>query len=300
MLAFHHIGRFDRFNYNSAMEQLFTSLRHPFREIRTYGIANFINDEFFPFAPLRTNGSFVPNIMLHVLGGGYTFAWMEEYYRYHGFEHPMLAAAATAYVKNFLNELVETPPERMTWVDPISDLFFWDVAALALFSRTEVRTFFTETIGLYQWNTMPVLLPTTQFANTNAFFVFRPVQLSWRVKPILISGLGGLAGFSIPISNSANFSVAAGFLSDEVIFGPPGTAEPPALIAKPALGLYYDRNNSLLGSLLLKASNQISWRVNVYPGLIHGGAGRFGFYAENRGTFHAGIAFRITGFGIGI
>jgi hypothetical protein len=300
MLAYHQAERFDTFPYRFAGEIMHESLFSPFKTIREYGVANFINDEFIPYAPGRSNFSVMPNVTLHLIGGGFSYAWMEEYYRYHGVKHPVLAAAATAYFKNLMNEMVEVPPHKMAWVDPISDLYFWDLAAIVLFSQRSVKHFFSREVGIYNWGTMPVLVPSTRLVNTNAYFAMRPVHFRYPVKPVVITGLGALAGISFPVKNDHTVSVTGGLLTADVLFGAPGTNVAPSLEAVPAAGFFWDRNNSLMASALIRATAPVGIRVNMYPGVLKGAASGLGIYGETGPVKHAGLVWRIPGAGLGL
>lgn len=299
MLAYHENSSLKTFPYRFSADLLFREMTNPVKTVRDYGFGNMINDEFFPFDPGSSNGSIVPNVMLHFIGGGFTYAWTAEYYRYHGFKHPRAMAAATVYLKNLVNEMSEMPPYEVTRVDAISDLFFWDALAIVVFDRPGVKRFFSETIGLYNWGTMPVLTPDGRLRNTNAYYAFRPVRTGWNINPVVVSGLGFLAGVSINGKNGIAFSATAGVLSHSVKPGSEFSNEAPELIVKPAAGFFLDRNNSVLWNVIVKFGEGGNIRSNLYPGLGKGVFRNVGVYAEAGNSMHAGIVWRIPGAGLG-
>ena len=69
-----------------------------------------------------------------------------------------------------------------------------------------------------------------------------------------------------------------------------------------ACGLFYDRNNSLLASLLISAFNMERVRLNIYPGLFNESPFSPGFFltfGEGK-SYSAGITIQYSPFGLGL
>ena len=67
-----------------------------------------------------------------------------------------------------------------------------------------------------------------------------------------------------------------------------------------ALGFFYDKNNSLLGSAILTGPDLISLKIEVYPGWLKIGNFKPGFLVEFGGVegFQFGLSTEILPFGL--
>jgi hypothetical protein len=59
-------------------------------------------------------------------------------------------------------------------------------------------------------------------------------------------------------------------------------------------GLFYDRDGSLICSLIINGTDEMAARLNVYPGLVPGLDPSAGFFAglDDEGSFMIGISIR--------
>ena len=99
--------------------------------------------------------------MNHLVGGGMSYRRMREYYTWHGVSHPNLAAITTLTAYHLLNETVEMN-DRTGWrVDPIADVYVFDLAGVLVFSSDTVSRFFGRTLNMADWSFMPLYDPET-------------------------------------------------------------------------------------------------------------------------------------------
>ena len=141
MLNLSSESRLKNVTFASKAKQLYKKLKTPIEDIRAYGVKNLINDEIFPINLKTTNFNFVPNLTAHLLAGGYFYAYLSEYYDYHNVKYPKLLAFATVSIKNISNEIIETPLYNYPRVDHLTDLFFWDLMGILVFSSNHVKYF---------------------------------------------------------------------------------------------------------------------------------------------------------------
>jgi hypothetical protein len=64
-------------------------------------------------------------------------------------------------------------------------------------------------------------------------------------------------------------------------------------------GVYYDRNNSLLASMICTSVPHNRFRLNVYPGVLHLGTLSTGFFIAYTGELAMGIGLRYAPMGLG-
>ena len=100
-----------------------------------------------------------------------------------------------------------------------------------------------------------------RIVNAGENFVIRPnVFKSNHVKPFVFFGMTNLFGFSHHVNST-----------DSISWGIGGAM----LQAKPTEtrlsgGVFWDRNNSLLASLILNGTDNLAVRLNIHPGAIFG------------------------------
>jgi len=269
----------------------------PLKDLKAYGFSNVINDELFPYNLKESNLNFVPNITAHLLAGGYFYAYLSEYYHYHGFKFPKLMAFGTVYLKNLANEIIETPLVRYTRVDHLTDLFFWDVLAILTFSSSTVKQFFSETISISNWSPIPVLSPSSRISNLKNFIALQRAKKTMLFEPVLMLGLGVMGGLSYALNPSYSLSLLGGSLTQFVYKKYSGRKDIllESITTKEAVGLFLDKNNSLMASLIVKNDKDQFMRLNIFPGLVNN---QLGAYVEIGKYPIFGLTFRSLGFGI--
>jgi hypothetical protein len=108
-------------------------------------------------------------------------------------------------------------------------------------------------------------------------------------------GLNGLFGLGYKINDTKMISLAAGLRAQtlEVL---DGSTNRQTVNVVPNIGLFYDRNNSLLVSLLLSKAFRDAVILNIYPGVLKIGRfspGAYLSYSRN-GETNIGITTRWT------
>lgn len=201
----------------------------------------------------------VPNWTLHLIGGGYDFRYLSEWYRDRGVPKPHLLAFLTCYLANIGNEALETTATQVPATDHIADLFFFDLVGKFLFLNDDVARFFHEDLQMRPWAYQPVLsLNDLRIQNAGLNYVFRPRWLGEGWRPFVHMGLVLLAGVSRHLTAGDWLSIGLGVVP----------TDPLELKGDFVAGFYWDRDDSLLASLTLGGSSNLAFRLNLYPGVI--------------------------------
>jgi hypothetical protein len=256
--------------YKHAAREVFKNLADPFGPINRFGWKNFIQQEvlLFNFSPKKSQGW--PNYNLHLIGGGMTYVAMSEWYETVGFEYPKIASAVTVGVQHFLNEVVESGYFSGDNVDPIADVYIFDLGGILLFSNDNVKNFFGNTLNLRDWSMQPMFSAVDGTLRNNGQYF--SMKWKWfgneRWHAFYYFGLEGLGGVSYTFIDGTALSGGVGLrgknrnIIDEKNnrFG---------IEMEWNVGMFYDRNNSLLASLFLSGSLNDMVTINIYPGVFN-------------------------------
>jgi hypothetical protein len=244
---------FSQEHYFSNHAALFHRVKSPAAAIRERGgIGAFLEEEFFGIRA-------IPNWTLHIIGGGYDYRYLAEWYEARRVPSPYLMAFLTAYLANIGNEALETTASQVPPTDQIADLFFFDIAGKLLFLNDDVARFFHEELQLRAWGYQPMLtLNDLRIHNAGLNWVARPKWFGESWRPFIHFGLLLLAGITKRISDTDNLSLGVGVTP----------TDPLAFKGDFVTGVYWDREDSLLASLTLNGTTQLAFRLNVYPGVI--------------------------------
>jgi len=257
---------FDDDNLNKRWEDVRWNLSHPRAAIQMEGgLAAFVNRQIFPYR--LTENDWIPNYSLHLLGGGMTWRKNAEWFESHGFPFPKLSAFVAITAAELFQEIVE---KKSTWHDDeIADVYLFRPAGILLFAWEPFARFAADTLQLQSWGYQPMYAldfersnaKRGRIINTGENFFIRPnIFKSERLKPFVFFGMTNLFGFSYSAKGT-----------DRISWGI-GTA---MLKAKPTEmrlsgGIFLDRNNSLLASLILNGTDNLALRLNIHPGTIFG------------------------------
>jgi hypothetical protein len=248
------------------------NVTHPWTAIREYGWRRFLDTEVLPGSLRLRNAQYWPNYQLHLIGGGITYVATAEWYAYHGCPWPKTLSVLTMGFYHFLNEAVENGSYTGLTVDPIADMLLFDPLGILLFSIDGVPAFFSHTLHASDWSFQPIVaLPGGSLVNNGQNFVFKvgiPWADSWKI--FYLTGMEGGLGVSWRCNESDDVSVSGGLSTRELVELDSHT-EVRALTATLVwtVGLYYDRNNSLLASLMFGGGRGYLCRANVYPGVVN-------------------------------
>ncbi len=258
--------------YAAGARNVFDNITSPFNRISQYGWKNFLETEVFPTNLDYHRSQYWPNYNLHLLGGGMTYISITEWYSVHGFASPKTLSAATMVVYHYLNETVENNGYRGPTVDPIADLLIFDPLGIALFSVEGVPEFFSETLQMADWSFQPLYdFRTKGLVNNGQNFSFKiPIPYSPHWRMLYITGMEGVIGLSYQYNETDNISFGGGLATKDLVEvnNNTGVRTLTARLVKVG-GMYYDRNNSLLASLIFKNAATYKMRLNVYPGVFN-------------------------------
>lgn len=252
---------FSQENFWKKHKELFRRIGSPNHSIKKDGgYGKFFKDEF-----LTTR--VVPNIGLHLIGGGYDTRLLQEYFKDKGATFPLLYAVTVSYLAHFGNEALELTNSNITSHDHIADLFIFDVAAVVLFQNDNVVKFFRDDLGMRHWHMQP-MVESKKFDITNAGlnYIFRPDVFKSKVRPFLYLGMQTLTGGSYEFREKEFFSFAAGM----------ALTDPLLQKGRFVTGLFYDKEDDLNWSVFMNGSEDYKIRMNLYPAFLRSRIGEFG------------------------
>jgi hypothetical protein len=260
-----HVASLD---YRHSMANVADNLFHPAASIGEYGWKQFAQDELYPSDLSLKNAQWVPNYSLHLIGDGLTFRTLTEWYASHGMGHPALMAAANCLAYEFMNEAVENGANRSTNVDAIADMLVFDPLGMLLFSNDRVARFFGETLHAANWSAMPLLnAGNGQLDNASLSFAFKYLPMdNVPVGLFYYAGINTVGGFTWRYDKEYSLSFGGGIGTIGIIDVDQanGQRKSTAVLGKTA-ALFWDRNNSLLASLVISNQRLYTARLNVYP-----------------------------------
>ena len=286
--------------YEVAARGAWRAMTQPDRVLRTYGYDTWVRRQLLPLTgKQKGGGQWVPNYQLHLLGGGMTGVRMTEWYDQHGVAHPELAAAGTAAVWHFMNEMIEHQSGIPT-ADALSDLLVFDPAAFLLWRTDRVQRVFSTRLEMTNWPGQPTFtMPTQTLQNMHQTVMLRGKL--WRdYRPMTTFGGSFLLGVSRRRGATDWISVAGGWDPTEHPIVDPVTGEKTVTL-NPNIGLFYDRDGSLLAGLHLRLNRAELLTMNVYPGVVYFGRWSPGLFAHvlDDGRVRFGIVPRF-GLGLGV
>lgn len=257
------------FNYSAAAENVFRNLGNPFGVIKRYGVKEFISNELLPIQLTRKGAQWWPNYQLHLIGGGMTYTAMSEWYESNKFPLPKVFSFFTMASYHLLNEIVENSIYEGDNVDPIADIYFFDLGGIILFSFDAVNDFFSQKLNLSDWSLQPsFVFEKNELHNSGQYFSIKwkfPFSDHWHL--FYYFGMNGLTGLSYKFDDGSSLSFGAGLRAKqfEVL---DQTVNKKTITLTWNAGLFYDLNNSLMTSLHVSGLTDYTINLNVYPGII--------------------------------
>ncbi len=264
-----HERQIFRMNYYAGIKNVSDNLLHPFSSIEKYGWWKFIKTELLPIELTKKGAQWWPNYQLHLIGGGMTYVKMREWYDYHNIPYPALFSAITIMGEHFLNEVVENSTRQGLNVDAISDIYFFDIGGIILFSFDDVARFFAEDLNLNDWSLQPSFTFPGAFLNNNGqyFSIKWKLPFSQKLHLFYYFGMNGLTGLSYKFNSSDAISIGAG-LRAKKLKSVNGDIWQNTVDMVWNAGVFYDRDNSLLASVFFSGLTDYACNINIYPGLI--------------------------------
>jgi hypothetical protein len=261
--------------YGRWWRNTWSSVGHPVRTIEAFGWERFLNTEILPADPLNRNREqFIPNYFLHGIGAGMHFRATAEWYAYHRFPHPRLWSLATMAAYHLTTEVVENGENTGPTVDAIADLYVFNPLGILLFSSDRVCRFFSGRLHLAEWSQQPAYnARTDNLENMGQFYVVRlPLDREGGWSAMAHFGLHGMLGLSRQTGDGRAWSATVGLMVEDLEAAvQEGTGQALAARLSWSGGIFYDRNNSLMASLMVSGLSHNRARLNIYPGVLRRG-----------------------------
>lgn len=289
-----HSRRIFRYNYAQNAANVFHSLGDPIEAIERYGWSNFLEGEIFPLRVKKAGANWWPNYQLHLIGGGHAYVSMTEWFEHHGYPSPALFAIGTMFCYHMMNEIVENKDLDAYTVDPVADIYLFDPAGILLFSFDNVKEFFSKTLNLADWSFQPMISPRDGLIrNVGQNFMMRwelPFAERWSIAYYF--GMHGLGGLSYRYEDGSALTFCGGLRAKfirRLVVHETIVAHEPDLEA--TFAAFYDVNNSLMASLMIRSHDEETVTLNVYPGIVRYKALSPGFWLQydSDRTLHFGM-----------
>lgn len=296
-------NRMDDLNYSMAINNVFHNLSHPLENIRIIGWKGFIGTEVLPLSFDLNSAQYVPNIQLHLIGCGSTYRAMWEWYGVHGFKHNKLWAFTTTIATRILNETVENGNYTGPSVDAIADVYIFDPLGMLLFEWNRAAKFFSSTLNLSDWSYQIMINPlnaTIENAGVNWSLKYFPRQAGWGL--FACTGMNSTGGFSYRNASKQCVSGGVGLSVENVVNvdEPPGSVRVQTVTMRWNVAFYYDRENSLLMSLILSGNRQYRLQYNLYPGYVFWKGLKPSLFLGLRDNYYPVIGISFSGFPLGL
>jgi hypothetical protein len=268
-----------RIMYGRGARNVTQNLLNPHWSISINGAWDFLSREVIPISINSGQAQYWPNYMNHLIGGGMSYRMMQEYYRYHEVDHPTAWAGATIFAYHFLNEIVENDGYEGPSTDPVADFWIFNPAGIILFSNENVARFFSRTLNMADWSYQPVWLPGSEELVNNGQNYSVKYHLNDKGSKSIFYHWGTHAelGLSFTRPDGQCVSVGLGMVAKNLFKIDQISKTVDVAVSG---GVFYDRNNSLMASLLFARTKDYRYRLNLYPGLVKVGPMRPGFFAS--------------------
>ncbi len=249
------------------------------------GVDTFVHYQIFPtrIDRLEKSKDALPNYFLHLLGGGMLYRKDSEWFDRGGYRFPKAYSAILAMTAEFIQEVFEkksTPSD-----DEVADFFIFRPLGILLFSSDVVAEYSAKELRLDAWPSQLMYgINSSNVRNIGLNFHMRPKFLSYGDTGFfLFFGMNTLMGASHSINDTDSFSWGLGSAVEEVRRG--------KLVTRSSAGLFYDRNGSLLWSLLINGTEGLAVRANIYPGATRLLGEKTGLFigVEDNGDFLVGV-----------
>ncbi|MDH3343015.1 MAG: hypothetical protein OEM07_04755 [Gammaproteobacteria bacterium] len=279
-------------NFNNNLDEVLSNLSHPKRAINNEGGFNrFINRQIFPVDSEHSNDSWaiLPNYGLHLLGGGMVFRKDLEYFRAHNIENASPYAITLAMTAELIQEVFEY---KMTLQDDaVADFYLFRPLGIWLFSDDDFANYVMETLDPAIWPYLQAFdFSEDRFINTGISYMYRPPATEFfNSRLFIFTGLNNQIGLSHRIDKTDWLSWGVGLSTQRIDFSLSRQAE-----LDTSFGLFYDRNKSLLWSLVFNDAGGTDYRFNLFP-TNKNLPGKFGYFIshDDHQNLSLGILYRI-------
>lgn len=257
-----------RFRHN--FKYVWKALKDPLGNVDRKGWKEFSEEEFPNFDLKGEKLNFLPNIPIHTIGNGMQFVKVSEWYQVHHYPFPKTLGLMTTMSFQVLNEMTEQNHSDQVRTDPIADFWIYNNLGFILFSFDGVKEFFSSKFIINDWSPQPMYNPfNDQIENAGQQYSGK-ICLNDKVDLFCQWGVDGLIGLSYKKDNTHSLSIGGGTIVNKLGYFQQGEFN----VAKaenvdPAVGFFWDKNNSLMMSVHLSGNSEYQFiRTNVFPGVV--------------------------------
>lgn len=205
----------------------------------------------------------LPNLTLHVLGNGYDFRALAEWFDEHRVPFPYLVAFVTSYAGYIGNEAVEVSNPEIDATDSIADLYFFNLLGNLLFMSDTVTDVVQNDLQFRNWPGQPVFdVRHHKILNASNNYVLRPRVFGDKVRPFLYFGLSYFGGVSVLLPSEKSLSLGVGLATVDPF------ADSIFDTVRPSGGVYWDDHDRLLASMIFNGTDDSIVRLNLYPDIF--------------------------------
>ena len=202
----------------------------------------------------------LPNLILHLLGEGYDFRALAEWFDEHHVPFPYFWAFITSYAGYLGNEAVEISNPEVDATDHIADLYFFNLLGNLLFMSDTVTDIVQNDMQFRNWPGQPVFdVRHHEILNASNNYLMRPRVFGERVRPFLYFGLHDFAGVSVLLPSERSLSLGVGLATVDPF------ADSIFDEVRPSGGVFWDDHDRLLASLIFNGTDNSIVRLNLYP-----------------------------------
>ncbi len=261
--------RLGKLSYGKGFSNVANNMFDPFAPIRRYGTWNFIKREILPLTFKQDEAQWVPNYLLHLIGGGMTYAALADWYTVKKFPYPKTAAFVNKMFIDFLCEAVENGSYSGDDVGIISDMWVFNLGGAFLFMSKDVQKFFGKKLNLTDWSYQPSIgLSDFSIQNNGQYFMLKwQIPFVDKISLTYFFGMCGMGGLSYKFNDGKALSLSIGFRSKERVLTNPHT-NMYKINLNWDFALFYDWNNSLMASVFYSVFTENKLNINIYPGLF--------------------------------
>lgn len=288
---------FDTKDFDGRFDRVMDHLGDPKDAIaQEGGFKRFINRQIFPIDPAHSNDSWaiLPNYFLHLLGGGIAYRKDLEWFDARGDQHGVLKASVLAMTSEIIQEVFEK--KTTTDDDEVADVYLFRPIGMLLFSNDRIANKVMRTLDPAVWPYLQVYDPSEdRLMNLGINYIYRPPITTVKNSRLFIfTGLNNLVGISHEMGEDEAFSWGIGLATQRV----DDTLSQQSDL-EPSIGLFYDRNKSLLWSFVLNDTGNNHFRFNLFP-LQDTGLGSAGYFVSQHedDSWSFGVTYRFQ-LGIG-
>ena len=215
----------------------------------------------------------LPNLTLHVLGNGYDFRALAEWFDEHRVPFPYLVAFVTSYAGYIGNEAIEVSNPEIDATDAIADLYFFNLLGNLLFMNDTVTDFVQNDLQFRNWPGQPVFdVRDHKILNASNNYLMRPRVFGEKVRPFLYFGLHYFGGVSLLLPSEKSLSLAVGLATVDPF------ADSIFDTVRASGGVFWDDRDRLLASMIFNGTDDSIVRLNLYPDVFPFRALDVGFF----------------------